>query len=111
MLHTQLKNLRISSGKTQSELATALNISRSAYALYEGGKRQPNCDALCALASYYGVSLDFLCGRSDDPQPPLNLAEEERKLLGRYRALDPRGRDTVRTLLELELRHTRRKET
>lgn len=107
MLHTQLKNLRISCGKTQSELAAALNISRSAYALYEAGKRQLGVDALCVLAGFYGVSLDFLCGRSDDPHPAPALVAEEQTLLERYRTLDARGRDTVRALLEHELRFIR----
>lgn len=104
MLRERLKQLRLSHGYTQQDIASALNISRSAYALYESGKRQLNYGSLAALADFYAVSLDYLFGRTDDPEPPGERGPEERVLLSRYRTLDQRGRETVRAVAELEQR-------
>lgn len=102
MLCERLKDLRLSRGRTQQDIASALNISRSAYALYEAGKRQINYDCLAALADFYHVSLDYLFSRTDDPEPPGERGPEERALLALYRTLDARGRETVRAVAALE---------
>lgn len=102
MLSERLKDLRLSRGRTQHDIASALNISRSAYALYEAEKRQIGYGSLIALADYYNVSLDYLFGRTDDPEPPGERGPEERALLALYRTLDARGRRTVRGVAELE---------
>lgn len=103
MLGQRLRVLRQSHRKTQSEIAELLNLSRSAYALYEAGKRQLNYDSLVLLADFYHVSLDYLFGRTDIPELQSSFTPEERRLLSHYRALDSRGRETVQSLAELEL--------
>lgn len=54
---------------TQTDLAKALNISQAAIGNYELGKREPDNDTLSRLSDYFGVSADYLLGRSDDPSP------------------------------------------
>ena len=66
----KVRELRIRAGKTQKEIADYLNISRSTYTLYESAKRQMSNETLCALAEYYGVSTDYLLGRTDISSPP-----------------------------------------
>ena len=44
LLHERIKDLRLSRNLTQEQLAQELHISRSAYALYETGKRQLGYD-------------------------------------------------------------------
>ena len=39
-----------------------------AYQRYEYGPREPAYQKLIALADFFGVSIDYLVGRSDDPQ-------------------------------------------
>ena len=34
---------------------------------YERGEAEPLPDALCAIADYYGVSVDYLLGRTNFP--------------------------------------------
>jgi transcriptional regulator with XRE-family HTH domain len=34
---------------------------------YERGESEPLPDALCLMADYYGVSTDYLLGRTDFP--------------------------------------------
>ena len=102
MLCHRLKELRISRSKTQQDVAAVLNISRSAYALYETGKRELNYGSLSALADFYSVSLDYLFCRTDVPEPLGSFGPEERRLLEHYRNLDPRGRRLLSAMAELE---------
>lgn len=48
-------------------LGEHLGITDEAVRLLEKSKRSPSFEVLCALADYFGVSLDYLTGRSDCP--------------------------------------------
>ncbi len=102
MLGRRIRDLRLASHATQNEIAQVLNISRSAYTLYETDKRELNFETLCRLADHFQVSADYLLGRTDNPRLSEELKPEERLLLERYRELDSRGKDTVQTLLRYE---------
>ena len=60
--------LRKSNGLTQKKLATEMNLSELAIQNYESQRRKPAFDVLIALADFFDVSLDYLVGRSDDPE-------------------------------------------
>ena len=64
----RLKALRKSSKSTQKTIAVAVGISEVSYQRFEYGTVRPSLDTLIALADYFDVSLDYLVGRSDDPQ-------------------------------------------
>ena len=98
----KVRELRIRAGKTQKEIADYLNISRSTYTLYESAKRQMSNETLCALAEYYGVSTDYLLGRTDISSPPELYTPQEIELIRQYRMLDERGRRSVEGALRLE---------
>ena len=66
--HERLVQLRKSHGLTQKQLASELQLSELAIQHYESQRRKPAFDILIALADYFDVSLDYLVGRSDDPQ-------------------------------------------
>ncbi len=61
-----IKALRLESGLTQTELSAKLNISQGTIACYESGQREPHILSLIAYADYFGCSVDFLVGRSDE---------------------------------------------
>jgi len=62
----RLKQLRASKKLSQHELAEKLNIPRVAIAGYESGARSlPREQRLKSIAVFFGVSIDFLIGRSD----------------------------------------------
>lgn len=63
----RLRTLRKSKGVTQKSIAEAVSIAEVSYQRYEYGTVRPSLDMLCALADYFDVSLDYLCGRSDNP--------------------------------------------
>lgn len=48
-------------------LLAALGITDRGYRKYEAGDSEPTLSVIIALADYFDVSLDYLCGRSDDP--------------------------------------------
>ncbi len=102
MVAQKLKMLRAMHKLTQNEVAIVLNISREAYSMYENGKRQLNYESLCAIADYYQVSLDYLFDRTETPELPIPLNEEEQVLLSRYRNLDTRGKENILNMTGLE---------
>ena len=60
---SRLKMARENKDLSKTEVAKALNIATSSMTYYEQGKAVPSIDKLYALADYYGVTMDWLCGR------------------------------------------------
>lgn len=69
MFRTRLKELREDADKFQKDLAEILNVSQTAYSGYERGYRTISFEALCKLADFYGVSVDYLLYRTDEKEP------------------------------------------
>lgn len=61
---TMIKQLREEKGLSQKDVAEYLGITRQAIASYELAKREPDYEILYKLADYFGVSADYLLGRS-----------------------------------------------
>lgn len=59
-----LKALRKERGITQENMANSINTSRSCISNYESGNREPDNETIRIIADYFGVSIDFLLGRS-----------------------------------------------
>ena len=59
-----ITTLRAEKGKKRQEVADALGISRASLEYYEKGQRKPDYEVLARLANYYGVSADYLIGRT-----------------------------------------------
>ncbi|MFB4213360.1 helix-turn-helix domain-containing protein [Shouchella sp. JSM 1781072] len=65
LFSVRVKELRKEHKTPQKEIADALGISPRAYRFYESGDRYPDFEGLLILADFYGVSLDYLAGRSE----------------------------------------------
>ena len=61
----RLRELRQNKGLSQSQLAYALNISKSAISMYELGKREPDLETLECIADYFNVDINYLVGQED----------------------------------------------
>ena len=61
----RLRDLREDHDKTQQQIADILGTSQTMYARYERGANELPLRHLLTLADYYGVSADYLLGRSD----------------------------------------------
>lgn len=66
ILGKRLKELRLSNGLKQTDLAKILDMSERGYRHYELSEREPNLEMLITLADYFNVSTDYLLGRTND---------------------------------------------
>ena len=69
MKFENIRNLRIDNGYTQKQIAEQLGISQNTYSQYELGILNYPVDALLILADFYGVSVDYLLGRTNRKEP------------------------------------------
>lgn len=68
-LGTNIKTLRKQMNITQEQLAQALNISSQAVSKWETHLSYPDITLLPSIADFFGVSIDFLLGYSNEPEP------------------------------------------
>lgn len=61
----RVKELRQEKKRTQANMAELLGIKLRAYQYYESGTHYPEVPNLLKLADYFGVTTDYLLGRSD----------------------------------------------
>ena len=64
--YVRLKELRKEAGETQKMLASAIGISVNQVIRFENGEQKPGFDNLWALADHFGVTVDYLMGRTDE---------------------------------------------
>lgn len=69
-----LRELRKQKSKTQAQMGAILGISQQAYATYENGVANPPVDVLNKLAEFFGVTTDYLLGRSVTSSLPSNVS-------------------------------------
>ncbi len=50
------------------QLGEMFYVSDEAVRLLEKGKRSPSVELLISLADFFAVSLDYLAGRTDNPE-------------------------------------------
>ena len=66
--YQRIRDLREDHDLTQKAVGGAINVPQRTYAYYESGQRMIPPRVLCALADFYGVSVDYLLGRCDAPK-------------------------------------------
>ena len=64
----RIKELRRKNGMTQEGLGKIIGVTPDSIYTYEKGKAYPEARNLLILADYFDVSLDYLMGRTDDPE-------------------------------------------
>lgn len=69
ILGARIKFLRQEAGLTQKQLAERLNMRDNTISQYEKGDRTPSVETQMNIAQLFGVSIDFLVGRTDDRSP------------------------------------------
>ena len=71
----RIKMLRTARGMTQEELAKAIYVSKDLISKIEQGLTKITVENLVAIANYFNVNIDWICGRSEalnDPNATLN---------------------------------------
>lgn len=64
----RLVKLRKTRMLTQRQVADAINVSVLCYQRYEYADRMPSLDKAIRIAELYSVSLDYLAGRTANPE-------------------------------------------
>ena len=101
----RLRSLRKRDKLTQQDVADYLQIHRTTYTKYETRCVTPDQEGLVRLAALFGVSVDYLLGRTVDDATPkwaledgataLRLTEQEVDLILSYRKLTEQQRQAV----------------
>ena len=63
----RLIQLRNDKGISQASFAKEIGVSHRTYQAYEYGKNEPKMSNLVKIAELFGVSTDYLSGRTDTP--------------------------------------------
>ena len=66
-MYKRIRDLREDHDIKQQDIADYLKCTQVCYSHYENGKRDIPTDVLIRLADYYNVSVDYLLGRTDNP--------------------------------------------
>ncbi len=65
-MYNRLRDLREDQDLSQRQIATVLHMSQTGYSKYETGENDISTAVLIKLADFYGVSVDYLLGLTDN---------------------------------------------
>lgn len=68
VLNERLKELRIQNGVTQKAIADGIGVTPVSVQRFEYGTAKPKLDTVVRIADFFKVSIDYLLGRTDNPQ-------------------------------------------
>lgn len=71
ILASRLKSLRENLGISQAKIAEEIGVAQASVNRYESDKATPNVDILLWYADRFDVSMDYIFGRTDNPQGKL----------------------------------------
>lgn len=95
----RIKELRLKNGWLQSDLAEKLHVNRQTIGNYETETRGLDVETIFKLCDIFGVTADYLLGRSEVRS--FDLSPDEAALLQGYRAMSETGREYLRHTLAL----------
>lgn len=67
IMHLRIRDLREDRDLTQKQISAMLMCDQSLYSKYERGERDIPLVLIIKLADYYKTSIDYLVGRTDNP--------------------------------------------
>ena len=68
-MYERIRGMREDNDLKQEDIAKLLNCTQACYSNYENGKREIPSLVLEKLADFYGVSVDYLLGRTNMKTP------------------------------------------
>ncbi len=66
-MYSRLRSLREDRDLNQTQVAKMLSMSQTGYSKYETGENDIPTAVLIKLSRFYGTSIDYLLGETDDP--------------------------------------------
>lgn len=99
-----LKNIMQKRNKTQSDLVKDLSFRQATVSDWLNGKKYPRMDKVEKLANYLGVSINELLMQSvfEPPIPAIQLTDQEKSMIKKYRQLNADGKSRVDYVLNME---------
>ena len=94
-----VRKLREEKGLRQDDLARAIYLASSAVSAIENERRMMTEDVIRRLCAFFGVSADYLLGRSGVRKAAPEITDEEFALIEAYRRADARNRAIVELAL------------
>ena len=67
-MYPRLRDLREDNDLSQKELASIIGMSQTGYSKYETGENDIPTIILIKLSRFYGVSIDYLLGETNEKQ-------------------------------------------
>ena len=103
----RIRELRLSAGITQTELAKRIGCNQTAIGKYERGELEPNISTLKTLSTIFECRIDFILCHSDDFDNVVikydnradELTTDERALIADYRSLAPALQEMLRATI------------
>lgn len=104
----RLKELRKENGLKRSEFARAVNLPATTVANYENETRQAPYELLIAFSDFFGVTIDYLLGKTSDYVSAESgdisdslLRQNEKELLQDFRECSAVGKSRVLELAKM----------
>lgn len=70
LLGQRIYKLRLEKNITQQNLAEILNLKKQTISMIENGQRATSLEVIYDIAKHLNVSVDYLLGLTDEPNPP-----------------------------------------
>ena len=92
-MYERFVDLLESRGVKPADITRETGIKSTVFSEWKKGKSTPNADKLVKIARFLDTTVEYLV-TGEDPlpaaeQPTAQLSEDEQKLLGLYRRMDP----------------------
>lgn len=106
-MKNNLKDLRERLGLTQKQMGEALGVSNTAYSNYETGYREPRSDFWANASDVFGVTVEYLIGRTDEPYKkaplPRELTEAEKDVLTLFNLIPDEDKPMITNVIRAAL--------
>lgn len=101
--YPRLKDLREDKDLLQKDVAKVINTSSNYYGDYENGKGDLPFERVIELAKFYGVSIDYIAGLTNDKRglTRSELSDEETALIKKYRGLSESGKGKIMERMDI----------
>ena len=93
----RIKELREERGLSQAKLAKELGVGTGSVGMWESTQEIPPVKKLLLIADYFGVSLDYLVGRSD---VRVHSKAQADPFLTDYMTLSPERKELLKRLVK-----------
>lgn len=96
----RLKELRKDAGLTQKQFAKEIGAAQNTVSQWEAGTRRLDDETIKRIASFFGVSVDYLLGLSESKKVSLadNVSEAKREMIA---LIDQLSDEQVTKLLQI----------